>query len=322
MELATYLAIVALAASLAVVDRPLTRRLFAFIFASVAIALALVVRFSGFDVDIITYASRMGIRSTDIYYLREPVVWFGHRIAFNAIGSQVAVFVLSDLVVITITAAALKRLRAPQYAFLAVLAFFPFVLGQQNVYRQWVASAFLLYALASSREHKWQMWGALVLAVLSHNAAVLFVAPIVAYGRGKWRIPLLILGAIATPAAILFGSDVKSEAETGLPLEWVYLAIIASACFFLAMLRRGRLNDDARREMTALVFMVYVAGVSCLVLPSAGAERISLMAFGLIWAIGVLAIEVRLKERWLWRSALTIGGFVPILLTGTRQFIL
>ena len=53
--------------------------------------------FNGFEIDILTYALEMKSTSYDIYYLREFIFWFGIRLVFFIVNSELLSFVLLDL---------------------------------------------------------------------------------------------------------------------------------------------------------------------------------------------------------------------------------
>ena len=60
-----------------------SRNLLKFLYVPCLLIFIIVVRFSGFDEDIITYAKEMHATSFHIYYLREFVFWFTLRFLYS-----------------------------------------------------------------------------------------------------------------------------------------------------------------------------------------------------------------------------------------------
>ena len=106
-----------------------------------------------FQMDIGVYAKSMTYEVINFYYYREPIIWFSQRLLYQLTGSTYLTFIITDLILGYLLFLALKNFRLPRYSFFSILVFFPVILGMQNVYRQWAAAVFLLYAI-SLRENQ------------------------------------------------------------------------------------------------------------------------------------------------------------------------
>jgi len=280
---------------------------------------SMAIRLIDFDADIRTYARRMEEAELTFYYIREPVVWIGHRVLFALTHSHVMTFVISDMLCLSLVIRAFRRLDMPQYAIIAFIAFFPFVLGMQNVYRQWVSSCLAIYALSVADRNLGRALFAFLLAMLSHNAAALFFPVVFSRLSPTLRAASLLLGTILIPIALVLGADTKSATTTGLNLEHAYLVLV---CLTLVGTLSPRTLTWKPWSLVACVFSIYVVAWSTVTLSSAGSERIALFALMILYPSIVLFIEDNIVDKFMARAALTVFGFLPMLIFGVRVFII
>jgi hypothetical protein len=320
VELAAYIGIIGLACVLAVRPRLFSSGVFAAFCFGTFLALSVIVRLDGFDADMATYAERMHYTGHSSYYLREPVVWYGHRLFWTLTRSEAGAFIITDMALLSVMFFAFKRLQLPQYAYISILAFFPFIMGMQNVYRQFAGSIFFIAAIAAVTDRKYvQTTAFAALSALSHNVSAIFVPLLPMLTR--YRRLAFPVGLIVIPLAIYIGGGTKSGAETGASLEWVYVALLTAICGAIFFLENGHRNvRSAVALLTILALQANIAAAA--ILASATAERVSLFTLLSIYPMLVMAIEKRVREKFLLRCATAILGFIPILMAGTRIFIL
>ncbi|MBJ7579359.1 EpsG family protein [Devosia sp. MC532] len=319
MELAAYIAVVGLACALAVRPNPLSAGTFTVVCFATYVALSVIIRLSGFDVDMAVYAASMHYIFDAPYYLREPVVWYGHRLLWSITGSEVISFVVMDVVLMSVMFFSFKRLRLPQYAYISVISFFPFIMGMQNVYRQFAGSIFFIAAISAIYDRKSYKGVAFsLLSMLSHNVAAVFIFLMPMFT--KYRQVAFIAGIVLIPVAIFVGGDTKSGVETGARLEWAYVGILTVCCGAIFFLERAHRN--LRSTIALLVTLALHTNIAAAaMLASAAAERVSLFTLLAIYPLLVRVVERRLREKFLLRCAITVFGFIPILVAGTRIFI-
>ncbi|WP_338608585.1 EpsG family protein [Pelagibacterium nitratireducens] len=320
MELVLYTSVVLIAISFSYRTTPIGNRAAFDIFVVAGFfVLSTSVRLAEFDADIQTYAQRMEETALNFYYLREPVVWLGHRLLFGITRSHVMTLVASDVIFFSLVVRSFRRFGLPQYAIIAFIAFFPFILGMQNVYRQWVSSCLAIYALSLADRHLGRAALAFLLAVLSHNVAVLFFPIVFSRLSSSLRLSALMVGTLLVPAALLLGAETKSESSTGLRLEHFYLFLISMAAVATFSLRTMTWKSWT---LTACVFSTYVVAWSTATLSSAGSERVALFALTLLYPSLVLSIEDNLVDKAAARIALSGLGFLPVILFDVRTFII
>lgn len=324
MELFAYLGIASLTIFFCLRSDLITSSRKFFIFwLAVYTSLILVVR-NTFDVDINTYAASMSLSSLSIYYLKEPVVWLGQRYLFSWLQNSFFVFVISDILAGLLLFSALRKFNLPQYAFFSFLIFFPFILGMQNAYRQWIATILFLYCFSLAWRHSsgTRKYIFFTLSVMSHNVAAIFVPLLFIRKRkvlGKliWYCSFLIAFI-----GIKFGADTKSSAETGADLTLVYLLLIIFLIMLVPLLDRGLILKLRKLEYRLLITLFFLSSFSILILSSAGAERVSMFCLMIAYPILVLLFEDRFKQKVLTRSLFSLLGFIPMFFFSVSIFIL
>jgi hypothetical protein len=324
IEFAAYLVVVLTAIALAA--KPIEARTVPIIIPlalTVFLALSIMVRVSGLDMDLLNHRSHLRaplkISTTE---LREPVVWWGMHLLHSVIRDVPATFVIFDVAVFATVVAAFQRMKLPAFAFIAVMAFFPFILGMQNIYRQWVATCLLLYVAAYADRSAVKALIAFALAVLTHNMAAVFAGLLVPLLPPRWR-PAAWAGLlIAVPAMLYFGAGTKSAVATGLELRPLYVLVVALvgvAAIGAMRITRGKWPGW---DAAPFVYHFYVVAWAAVLLSSASAERIGLSALLLLYPAVVRLPDV--GRGWqipVARIVIIIGGFVPMLIFGVRIFL-
>ncbi len=348
MEFALYLFVVVLAMILATQPLRFTQERFFFLFYMIVfVAHAQIVRLAGYDADIIRYADMMRVLQESLfvydtpiefYYYKEPAVWIGQAVLYHFLRDSHAVFTVYDTLIGLLLYHVFRNFQLPYYAYFAFLAYFPFILGFQNVYRQLVATLFVLWLFSMPQVGKGRALFIYILAFLAHHVAGVFVAlfsfiwlqvqaRLQAYYRGarSWKVtlPILIvfLIVLVTPLFLSLGADMKSSGETGANLTLVYVGTIGAFLLLFMVTGRFRVREDEFAAYFALVTCLWVTFVAAQLLSSAGTERIGLFSMILLYPLVVQRLELLGRFRPLWRVGLVLGGFVPILAFGTRAFL-
>ncbi len=320
MELVAYASILILAVGFSYRTNPINNTLAYYGLATGCFfALSLLVRFGGFDADIANYATEMHRTGFALYYLREPVIWLGQRWLLYLLQSEALVFVVTDMLCFAAVAAAHRNLRLPQYALFALIVFFPFVMGMQNVYRQWVGACLALYAFSVADRHLVRSLLVFGLALASHNVTALFFPIVFSRARPEISLPLAAAGLFVAPLALYFGEGSKSSADTGLSLELLHLVVITAVALFIS-LPTWKAWD--RPRLIAGAYSIFLMICSILILSSAGAERVSLSILMLLFPSLVMAVDYRFSGMPLMRALFSVACFTPMLLFGVRSFIL
>lgn len=286
------------------------------------ISLILVVR-TTFDFDIRNYAETMTYQSISIYYLKEPIVWLGHRFIYFWVQNPFYVFLLSDFLIGLILFRALKNFNLPKYAFFSILIFFPFVLGMQNIYRQWVANILFLYSfsIAWNQSGNIKKYISFMAAVLSHNAAAIFVPLLFikrtnSLGQLKWYGSFFI-----ATVGIMLGAETKSKSNAGNDFTLLYFFLILFLLILIPLLDRGLVRKIRALDYYTIVTILFLSGCSIIFLASAGAERVAMFGLIVAYPIIVKLIENRFKQKALPRAVFSLLGFMPMLLFSVSIFL-
>ena len=137
-ELIYYLFLVLIGA-LFCVKRLQSEKLYFFVTLFLFTIYSIITRFSGFDIDINTYASALKSELFSLYYLKEPVYWLSSRYLYKITQSPEVTFIIYDVISFMLVLKARKNIGLPQYFTYLFLLFFPAVMGINNVYRQYLS---------------------------------------------------------------------------------------------------------------------------------------------------------------------------------------
>ena len=217
-----------------------------------------------------------------LYHLREPVLWFG-SLVYQLTGSQVATFLLIDVVGGAIVLYAMKKLDDGDNRMFCfgptIICSYVLLLGQQNVLRQHLAFAILLWAIAARSRNQRAGLTLFVLSALTHNATALLFGYWLDVGDGKRR----RYGPLVTIAAVIvlwlyFPVLRKSSSAIGLNTEYLYLLLAVGLSLLLMYANRGRMFDV--RSASLWNFFAFAPAIG--VLGSAQFERVAMMFLVLI----------------------------------------
>ena len=200
-------------------------------------------RFLGLDGDFIRYQEYLTYISPFMYpeFLYYGVTHF----LFIVFNSEQLTFLLIDFVCLWLIFRSSDSMPVHlKYLYLFVLvSSFWFVLGTQNVYRQFVASVFLLRAISLHEEKKALYF--VVMAFFIHNASVFF-APLVFVSviksiKVKYLLYfILFLGSFSFFLVYSLGlvERLKSNIDTGFDLSMIYIAMILMFSVVLLVVKR------------------------------------------------------------------------------------
>ena len=163
---------------------PLPRKVFAF---SIGIVWFIIVRISGFDIDINTYVSYLDEKATLLflmnssYFLREFIFWGSFMGGYIILQDKILILLLIDTIVLYFLIKTIINFRLPFYSFSLLLCFFPNLMGYENVYRQYIATILTLYSISLAyknsfflRTNEFKSYIFIIIAAFCHNVAFLF----------------------------------------------------------------------------------------------------------------------------------------------------
>ncbi|WP_172892938.1 EpsG family protein [Buttiauxella agrestis] len=300
-------------------------KVYYFITFSLFLVFSIIMRTSGFDLDINAYAVNFRLESLDIYYLKEPVFWLSSRYVYKFIHSDEVVFVLYDALSFIIVLWTTRKLNLPAYYPYLFLLFFPSLMGMENIYRQYLSmvlsSSFLAMCMLDDSFKKKMSVG--LLAGLTHNVFFLFFTIYLLFNKEKKNSLVFILISIVFLFAIQFVLSTKSNSETGELGAGVYLAMSVALLGFYCVSYQFKLDDLSKKVMHLQVYFISLIVVSISLMGGGQSKRIGMFCLVLMLIPTVIAIEQNYKEKKIVRVAFFIVAILPTyIFSSSRDMLL
>jgi hypothetical protein len=293
----------------------------------VLLSFSLVVRLSGFDADMGNYEMYLKIKTLSIYYLKEPIYWLGSRYLFELTDSAFFVFIFYDCLFIILLLLSCYKLNLPRYFPFAFFLFFPTVLGMQNVFRQYIASGFLLLLLSmvfTDVKYRYRFL-VLLLATLTHNVSLLFT-PLVFINQKRKNINLLFLASCFGIFLLLpIAAGSKSDSDTGDLPPYLYLIVyILVITVYLSVIKFdfNKYSVKYRQYFYMMSYFFCLILLSIFILGGAQSKRVGMLSLLLSLVPLTLLVETRFKQRVLVRVLFIIGLSVPTLMFHNARSLL
>ncbi len=280
---------------------------------------SLFVRSAGFDADIGNYAESLKVNSFSIYYIKEAVYWLGSRVIYDLTDSVFIVFITYDLLFFSLLLVVRSKLALPKYFPYIVILFFPTVMGMQNVFRQFIASGFLLLLFAqvlTSQKTPIKIL-TFLLAGLSHNVSLLFL-PVMFIKPKSRKVPLLFL-ASAIPILILLpiAAASKSSSSTGEVPAYIYTMLFSLMILGYLLIFRFKFKDKPPIYSQFLYFFLFCYALiieAMVVLGAAQSKRLGMFSLVLCLVPLIMSVEKRFKQKILVRCLFLVILTAPTLL--------
>jgi hypothetical protein len=290
---------------------------FRFFCAVIIILYSIVVRYSGFDIDMIIYASAIESDSYSIYYLKEPVYWLSSRILFDLYDSPELVFITFDLFILFICYSAFNRLRLPFYAFLLFVVFFPTLMGMQNIYRQFIATGFLIssFSFAYVGEKRKSIF-VFLLAGFTQNVAFMFLPVIISLFGKRYKI-LSISSALVIFILLPLAAMTKSSSSSnGVGIE-LYLFFVTILSFFHYLSLPRKFTEGISEFSKSIVFMFILTFVCAIFLGEAQSKRVAMMTLIFLLIPSIMAIESRYDKKYILVTSFILLACLPTFLSSS-----
>lgn len=286
------------------------------------LATSLIVR-TAFEVDIITYSEAFQNPGFYVGRTTEPIVWVGQRHLYKILESPFWVFVISDVIIGALMVVAFGILRVPHYTYVSMLSFFPFVLGMQNVYRQWVASILFLMALALcrivGRRLPIMIWFGL--SLLSHSMVAILLPLLASFHRTRFEVFVYGMSILIVPILLFLFVSGKAI-NTGAELSMLYVLTTAFVFFAFLFIDYAKIAKADFKDYLLIFTSIYVLVCSQLLVSNDVVERIGMMILLIIYPLICLKIDKRFRNPILPRVLVVVSGFFPLILTDTSELFL
>lgn len=267
-----------------------------FLYLCFGVVTSLVVRISGFDVDIQNYSNAMQTISFDLYYAKESLIWIGQSFLYSLLNNNTLVFLIYDLLFFLILYLSLRNFSASYYLYFSIILFFPVFLGMQNIYRQLFGMVFVLYFFSIMyKNNKNLNYVSIVFSILSHNSAVIFIISLFALSKRSIRF-FSYLFLLLLPVILMYSQNLKSYNDVGGNMEGVYFSIISLMTLSYFLLNQFKINLKSLTDKS-YVLLFYLSMVFTFTLSSVPAERMFFFIFIFIFILSAVEFERRIKQK-------------------------
>lgn len=245
---------------------------------------SVVIRLYSIQIDMITYTNTMsydwGVYQ-QFYFLREPVYWFTSRFLYDVTQDTFWVLVILDSVIFLFFTLVAYKTKLQPYFILLFFLFFPSVMGILNVYRQYISTVFLFLMLLLSFDNPFKSKITYLICVLTHNVGAIFLPVVVA--KKKFFQPKFILATLISLLAMVIMANTKSEAETGETSPFLFVAVTTLVMAVYLVLNKFIISKKNVDLYYINIYCFFVSLVSSVLLASAPAKRISMIALMLLF---------------------------------------
>lgn len=328
MELVFYIILILLSSITILLE---SNFLYRWLFIPSVISFVCIIRFSGFDTDILTYTNQMHASSLDLYYLREFIFWFGSRLAYYITQDEVFAMLLMDLIwIITIIKAGnrlsdYKKEKLNNGLLLVLMTSFPFVFGYENIYRQFYATVFALLSYSLVDKKYYKSIYLFIVAFFMHNIVALLIPIFIIKKIYKFdissRIQIAIIASLLFVSSLGVLESLKSVEKSGIQMGLFYLIIFiillviglivfrkniyvlfekVPSLFFIVIMMSGLVFLDAdmiaeRIGMILISFVTYDLYKFTSEIENRGIRSVVRLSLMLIFTIPTLFFESSLK---------------------------
>ncbi|ADT85360.1 EpsG family protein [Vibrio furnissii] len=256
---------------------------------------SIVVRYSGFDLDINTYVRTLSFDNLfSTYYLREPIYWLSSNFIYrNIINKEELVLVLYDVISFLVIYKAYKNLEIPYYFIYLYIIFFPSLMGLQNVYRQYLSMCFLFLSISYAHNGSKKSFFWWLISGLTHNVGFIFLPVLYAFKTTTYSKALFIFSSLSIIVLLPFLSGTKSYDATGLSLGGAYVACtFVILILTIAIHSLCKIKYKTSRYLAYEIYLFILVLFNIFILGPSQAERIGMITLSLsLWILVKLINE-------------------------------
>jgi hypothetical protein len=222
-----------------------SKLLLKYVYIPSAFIFLIIVRISGYDVDIKVYASSMeNIDLSNIYYLKEFVFWYGSHLVYIMSNNALVSFLILDLIWLSTLIYISNYNKNDGFLIIILLTSFPLFFGYENIYRQLYATIFALLSYTIINESYKKSIFIYIISVFMHNI-MLFLLPIFImknfFNLGiKYRIFFSLAVTVIIVSLLSYFLQFKSASSTGQDMSLAYLLMFV--CFVYILLIKFNFN--------------------------------------------------------------------------------
>lgn len=274
-----------------------------------------ITRFSGYDLDINVYANSLSYSSLNTYFLREPVFWITSRYVYKILKSTELTFMFYDFISFIVILKVRSNLKFPQYFPYLLLLFFPFIMGLNNVYRQYLSYCFILYflSLQFTNSNQFKKWFYLIVSIFTHNASAVFTPLAFIINDEKRLSYKALISSLGVIILLPFVLDSKSNMDTGEVAAGLYIVFLLIIFIFYLASYKFKLSNTNKKFTYMFIYMSLLLTISTLLMGSGQSKRIGMYCLVISLIPLVSTIETKYKHKPLVRVITFIILILPTL---------
>ena len=260
----------------------------------------------------------------DFFYLREPIYWFSSKLLYDYFNNSIPAYIIIDIFSMALFLIALFKKKYQTYFLYLFVVFFVSVLGFQNVYRQYLATFFILTAIFLLSENKFKSKiFVLFFGFLTHNVAALY-GPIL-FASNKINSIFKMLGSLL-PLILVLGlaSSSKSNSETGETDPLLFVIVFILTMIFYMTINKLRFTGKYLRYLYYYIYSLVLIIISLPIFGQAQVKRIAMICL----LISLFTLYDTIESKFKGHSLIIVRVFFilfavsPILISSTLQEIL
>lgn len=209
--------------------------------------------------DIRAYEIGFSSSSHSIYFLREFLFWLPFRYIYNLWNNlEYTLFIMDVLCIFLVSLSSMSSEKFRGFTAIYI-ASFPALFFHENILRQGLASAFLIYMIArfiNSEGKKNNYISVLLVAV--HNFTIIFL-PFLFIHRAR-NFFLKVIFAVLFAALISVAASSRNSIQSGLPLDRIFHAYFIMLLFLIVMLRNGKGKNHNDFALKLFLFFAVMLG--------------------------------------------------------------
>ena len=233
----------------------------------------IVVRSSGLDTDMITYAKEMTSSGHHIYYLREFVFWYSLRFFYYVFSNEIAVLLFMDMIwifilyriSINLSKSSLVMNNLSLGLIVILSTSFPLFFGYENIYRQLFATVFSLYSYSLLNSNYKKSIFFFIISFFMHNTVIvllpIFFINKIFSAKIYLRVFLSLLVSIVFVMLFNYVSQFKSAKSTGVDMSVVYLFMYLSTFIIYLIKFKFRILDLFRKTPSLIISIILMIGL-------------------------------------------------------------
>ncbi|ODA14597.1 hypothetical protein BBP83_02005 [Acinetobacter celticus] len=257
----------------------------------------------GLSNDFVTYISTLDLDwyyYYDTYYLREPLYWLSSKFIYENISNNpVYVYFILDTIFFLFFCMFCKKNKLPEYVFIVFILFFPSIMGFQNVYRQFLATYFILFSIFNNSEYDKKdliSYFYLLIAFLLHNTAILFL-PYIFLKKKKYLLTIMSFVFLVV-AFYFFGDGGRSSSDTGDVNPLVYMLAISILFLFYLFLNNFKIKYKDNFFLNSFVLSIGLYVFSIIIMAGGQSKRVGMiiLLINLFALLFFLEKDLRIKN--------------------------